>query len=501
MDSPGLKNQVMTTRTLLLVLCPVLLLIPAISPSQPITVGPGGDFPTLEAAASSISAGDTVLVFDGTYSDGAQFLEDLHGTSTGPIVILAETQHGVIFEGGTEAIHLIDCSHLVLDGFRIRQQTGNGINIDDGGDYSTPTHHIRVRNCLFEDIDASGNNDFLKLSGLDSFYVQNCIFSNGAAGSGIDMVGCHHGIIENCYFDDSGSSGIQAKGGSQFLLIRSNVFADIDQRAINIGGSTGLEFFRPPLPDPIVNAFEAADINVFCNVFIGSWSPIAFVGCVHSRVRNNTLYKPENWALRILQETTEPGFLTCGDNEFSNNIVYLASDLTEVNIGPDTDAASFLFSHNLWFNESSAAWSPDLPVSDPFQIIADPLFVDPWMDFNLDPASPAIGSGKTFPEPDTDFYGQPFLNPPSIGAVEGGEGPSAVPGRGAEKILRVFPNPASDFLFVQGELGGATLELINCVGEVVGVHSTRVIPVGHLQEGVYFLRAGKSGNLLKVIVK
>lgn len=161
-----------------------------------------------------------------------------------PIVIVSETQHGAIFEGGVEAIHLIDCSHLVLDGFRIRQQTGNGINIDDGGDYSTPAHHIQVRNCLFEDIDnVGGNNDFLKLSGLDSFYVQNCAFYNGAAGSGIDMVGCHYGIIENCYFEDA-LPGIQAKGGSRFVTIRRNVFNDIDQRAINIGGSTGLEFFE-----------------------------------------------------------------------------------------------------------------------------------------------------------------------------------------------------------------------------------------------------------------
>lgn len=57
--------------------------IPVFANSQPITIGPGGDFPTLEAAASSISAGDTVLVFDGTYSDGSQFLEDLHGTDDG----------------------------------------------------------------------------------------------------------------------------------------------------------------------------------------------------------------------------------------------------------------------------------------------------------------------------------------------------------------------------------------------------------------------------------
>ena len=476
------------------------LLIPLISFSQPITVGPGGDFATLEAAVQSISPGDTVVVLNGTYDDGTQFLENLHGTAQAPIVIMAETQHGAVFEGGAEAIHLIDCSHLALDGFRIREQTGNGINIDDGGDYSTPAHHIVVRNCLFEDIDASGNNDFLKLSGLDSFVVENCSFFSGAAGSGIDMVGCHYGVIQDCYFEDAGSSGIQAKGGSRYILIQRNDFRDIDQRAINIGGSTGLEFFRPPLPDPIVDAFEAADIDVFSNVFIGSWSPIAYVGCVGARVRNNTIYRPENWALRILQETTEPGFLACGDNEFSNNIVYLSADLTEVNIGPNTDPGSFGFSNNLWFNESGGGgWSPVLPVADPAQVVDDPLFVDPWMGFQLLPNSPCIGAGKVFPEPGTDFSGQAFLVPPSIGAIEGGQGPSAVT-EAQEGEVSVFPNPGGDMLFVAGTGNSVKFRLANSSGITVMQGNGREIPILHLPEGVYYLWVEGKGKAMKVVV-
>lgn len=458
---------------------------------QPITVGAGGDYPTLSAAAPAIAAGDTVLVLNGVYSNGSQFLENLHGTATEPIVIQAQALHEAIFEGGTEAIHLVDCSHLVLDGFLVRQQTGNGINIDDGGDYSSPAHHIQVRNCRFEDINATGNNDFLKLSGLDSFLVKNCAFLSGAAGSGIDMVGCHWGTIEDCYFEDAGSSGIQAKGGSQHILIRRNLFRDIDQRAINIGGSTGLQFFRPPLPTPIVDAFEAADIDVFSNVFIGSWSPIAYVGCVRGRVRNNTFYKPENWVLRILQETTVSGFLTCSDNEFSNNIIYLGSDLTEVNIGPNTDPQSFTFSHNCWFNESSNTWAPVLPVGDSGQLIADPLFSDQILEnFTIQAGSSCIAAGQFFPEPATDFQEMPFLNPPSMGAFEGGE-PSFSEEKNSPKAIRLFPNPVVDRLFIEGDLENATVLVLQSSGGVAatfsGVSSPVVLPVGHLQAGAYLL--------------
>jgi hypothetical protein len=384
------------------------------------TVGMNGDFPTISQAGPYLLPGDTALVLDGTYTDGTQFLYDLAGTEELPILILSETPLGAVFQGGTESLHLVRCSWVIIDGFLVEQQTGNGMNIDDGGIYDIPAHHITVRNCEFRDISAGGNNDLLKLSGLDYFAIENCQFKNGAAGSGIDMVGCHFGFIRDNYFQDTGNSGIQAKGGTQHIRIERNLFRDIAQRAINIGGSTNLEYFRPPLPDPIENAFEAANIEVYSNVFIGSWSPIAFVGCVNSSVRNNTFFHPQNWAIRILQETAVQGFLPCSNNEFSNNIVYLANDIVEVNIGPNTNAGSFVFSHNLWYNEAGGNWSPTLPVADPSQIIADPLFADiPAEDFRLQEGSPAIGSGIFSGEPLHDYLQLPFLNPPSVGAFEG----------------------------------------------------------------------------------
>jgi len=58
----------------------------------------------------------------------------------------------------------------------------------------------------------SGNNDLLKLSGLDYFEIRNCEFRNGAeGGSGIDMVSCHHGIIQGNHFENLGSNSIQCK--------------------------------------------------------------------------------------------------------------------------------------------------------------------------------------------------------------------------------------------------------------------------------------------------
>jgi hypothetical protein len=55
--------------------------------SQIITIGATGDFPNLEAAENFITTGDTLVLQAQTFSDGTQFLENLNGTATSPIVI------------------------------------------------------------------------------------------------------------------------------------------------------------------------------------------------------------------------------------------------------------------------------------------------------------------------------------------------------------------------------------------------------------------------------
>jgi hypothetical protein len=61
------------------------------------------------------------------------------------------------------------------------------------------------------------------------------------------------------------------------------------------------------------------------NIFEGTQTPMAFVGCVDSVVANNTLIDPESWLLRILQETLTTGdydFYPSSNNDFKNNLLY-----------------------------------------------------------------------------------------------------------------------------------------------------------------------------------
>ncbi len=405
---------------LLIFLCHATLSI-----ANTILVGPSETHTSVQSAAAVVQPGDTIMVLGGTYQQ-QEFLTNLQGTAGNWIVLLAQPGQTVIYQGGSEGWHITDGAYLKIVGFIFEQQTANGVNIDDGGTYQTPSHDIIIENCTFRNMAGTGNNDLLKLSGLDNFEIKTCIFLNGASGgSGIDMVGCHHGLIAGCNFENMGSNCIQAKGGTQFITIERNYFKNGGHRSVNLGGSTGLQYFRP-----IDATFEAADLNVHSNIFIGSTAPIAYVGCVRVVVSNNTIYLPGNWVFRILQETVDPiRFVPCGQNTFANNIVYRDNGLsTDVNIGPNTDPGSFTVSNNLWYNVDNLNWPGpgNLPVSDPNQIVEDPQFSDPANEnFSIGSGSPAATSGNSSFAPSLDYAGSTFKDPPSRGAFQA-EGSLAV---------------------------------------------------------------------------
>ena len=312
----------------------------------------GSDYTSssLIQATAVAQPGDTVLVHKGTYSGGLSIV-NLQGTSSAWIYIFTAPTEIVIYSGGSNAWQMTDAAYVHIKGFIFQQQTSNGFNMDDGGSYNTPSHHIIFESCIFRNISASGNNDLLKMSGVDDFEIRNCIFLNGSpGGSGIDMVGCHDGLITGCQLENQGANSIQAKGGSRNIRIDRNFFKNGGQRSLNLGGSTGLKYFRP-----IDATYEAADLKVYGNVFIGSQAPIAYVGCLNTEVVNNTIYMPTKWVIRILQETVDSlRFSPCGNNTFRNNIVYRDNRVTnDCNIGPNTDPQSFTFSNNFWFHSQN----------------------------------------------------------------------------------------------------------------------------------------------------
>ncbi|MEM7147529.1 MAG: right-handed parallel beta-helix repeat-containing protein, partial [Verrucomicrobiota bacterium] len=388
-------------------------------------------YATIARGIQDAVPGAAVRIHPGTYNVRVN-ITDLAGTATNPIWIGGVPgQTKPIIQGQSEGVHLTRTRYLILHDLEVRNTSQNGINCDDGSQYANPdaTRYMIFRDLYVHDIGGTGNQDGIKLSGVDDYFVLNCqidTIGGGISGAGVDHVGCHNGILAYNEISNTAGSGIQCKGGTSDLEIRGNRITDFGQRSVNIGGSTDFQFFRPPLSTTDPN-FEAKNIRLIANIIKGGVASLAFVGCVDCEAVNNTFIDPDNWQVRILQETTSTAtynFLACANNTVKNNIFYFdRSTLSNstINIGANTNAPSFTWTNNLWFAHNNPAQSTPNP--NPTQSNAifgdNPDFADPATDdYRLQAGSPAIGNGLALPANETDFAGAPYKNPPAIGAFE-----------------------------------------------------------------------------------
>ena len=387
----------------------------------------GAPFASIEHAASLAGPGTAIRLSPGVHSSD-QFVADLEGTALGPIWIGGEPGRlpKPVISGGSEALHLGRAKWVVVHDLEIHSSTGNGINADDGGETANPlaSHHLVFRRLSIRDIGSGGNNDCLKLSGIGDFWVLDSAIARcggGTSGSGIDCVGCHAGLIARNRLEQMSGNAVQAKGGSADLEIRWNHLLQPGARGLNLGGSTGFAFFRPPLSTTVANA-EARRIEAIGNLIVGGDTPFAFVGCVDCVAAHNTVVNPATWLMRILQETTSGGgfpFEPAANGQVVNNLFYFEDgDIsTHVNIGPNTSPETFDFAHNLWFAwDAPGASAPTLPSAEAGGIYGqNPQLTADWQ---IPGTSPAAGAGTAQAWLTGDRFGRCYGSPPSLGAHE-----------------------------------------------------------------------------------
>ncbi len=346
----------------------------------------------LRAALRAAQPGAAIALAPGDYAGFSA--ANITGTAAAPIVVRAEdAKRPPRFTGG---IHLSDCAHLELADLEITKAPANGLNIDDGGTPATPTHHVVLRRITVRDCGGADNHDGIKLSGVTDFAVVECEIERwGRRGSGIDLVGCRRGRIEDCTLrdraDDLAANGVQMKGGTRDVVVRRCRFENAGERAIQLGGSTGRAYFRPA-----VEGFEAKDLVVEHCTIVGSTAAIAFVGCDGAVVRHNTIHLPRKWVFRILQETRDADFVPCRRGVFTDNLIVRDGIDTVANIGPGTAPDTFTFARNYWFRVDAPQRSvPRLPTPEQKPAGgADPRFVDVARgDLRLKADSPARGHG------------------------------------------------------------------------------------------------------------
>ena len=383
----------------------------------------GGDgskstpFQTIAAALAAAQPGTRVRVAAGRYG-AVGSVAGLRGTASAPIAIVGDGEVVIDTNGAGSALHLADPRYVVIEGLVIRNTVPHGINIDDGGSYESPAGPVVLRNIAFNRIGNGGNNDCLKMSGVDDFYIEGSRFTGCNQGEAIDMVGCHRGVITANTFADMPGTAVQTKGGSADVLIHGNRFTAIGQRAINAGGSTGEAYFRP-----IDAAHEAERIQMVANIIEGSGSaPVVFAGCDDCVFANNTIIDPGDYVARIVEENRSrvPG----SNGFFINNIIIFkkAGLLRYVDVGRGAKPATYTFGWNLWHAldgefDAGPAYGGGLP-AERNAIVGR----NPRLDADRRPlaGSPAIAAGREVPRGVPGDYGrQAYGSPPAVGAFAG----------------------------------------------------------------------------------
>ena len=314
----------------------------------------------LRSALAGLKNGTVLKIAPGDYPGGH------HVSGVEQLTIEAlDPNNPPHFKGGANAWHFSRCAGLTVRNLCLSGQTRNGLNLDDGGDSTNPVTGITLEHIEISDIGPKGNHDGIKCSGLDRLTIRNCTLT-GWGGQGIDCVGCHHSLITGCRFIGkegfTASAAIQLKGGTSDVIVEKCQFTDAGERPLNIGGSTGLPYFRPPGA-----TYEAARITARANVIEGSLCAAAFVGVDGAEFSDNTIRFPTKWIFRILQETQEPGFIPCRNVLIKGNRITFrrAQVQTEINIGGGTAPETFRFEKNRWLAEDKpTASKPRLPVME-----------------------------------------------------------------------------------------------------------------------------------------
>ena len=208
-------------------LYPCLFLLPL--SAADLIVGSGGNFTTIQAALDVAVAGDQILVESGTYNEQLVFPNSGDETN-GPITLRAANGQQPILDGtGFSSGHMVliqDKSHLVIDGFEIRNltgvQDGSGVRIQGQGT------NLQILNCRIHHIlgqDAMG----ITVYGTSSTPISNLIIRNNE--------------IYDC--EPAQSEALTLNGNVTDFQVLDNTVRDVNNIGIDfIGGETDIN------PDP-----------------------------------------------------------------------------------------------------------------------------------------------------------------------------------------------------------------------------------------------------------
>jgi parallel beta-helix repeat protein len=400
---------------------------------------------TIQKAAVTVQAGDTVIIKDGVYGGGISVEQP--GSATAPIVFRAEGQGAIIDgSGGKRDAFFIDGyalnpvywqgadMYLTVQGLTIKNATRAGLRI-------SCAHHVSVLNCTLQDNGTWGI--FTDFSNYSVLQGNRCSGSKEQHGIYVSNSSDYPVIRNNVVFNNN-DCGIQINADPSTVpegdgictgaLIENNI-------AYGNGQGGGAAINLASVRKSVVRN------NLLYNNYAGgiagwgdgngpAW------GCKNNQICNNTIYfrsAEGRWAISLKEGSTGcvvRNNILCGGArggfEFDNTGT-LAGLQMDYNLFYSADLGPLVVARedtNEWITLSQ--WQA-VAGQDGHSFGAAPVavFVNyPAADFHLKAGSPAINAGDPAPA-----YNDPDGTRNDLGAYGGPAAPGPVPPKGTNWLL------------------------------------------------------------------
>lgn len=289
----------------------------------------GSPWKTVNKAASTASAGDTVLFEDGIYNltDSVRFTRQ--GTSTAPITYKSRNLHGAqirlpyntvgagdgLFSIGIYSSGWLENQemYLVFDGFDISGGKRHTIQSAGGGQLVIKNNRLHESGNDAIKINSSANNVLIENNEIynTGLAESNCNVSHTCNSDGIDLTSSDNITVRGNHLHDIASWGLYTKKGSKNTIVENNLIHDVIEGGIGLGEST-------------VTYNAIARNNILYNI---EESCLQFAGAKDSKFYNNTCYNVStyqggNWAGMRLAPAQHTAGADVGDDKYSRNVEF-----------------------------------------------------------------------------------------------------------------------------------------------------------------------------------
>jgi hypothetical protein len=396
---------------------------------------------TIQKAANTIVAGDTVYIKAGTYSE--RVIPKNSGTTGSYITYKNYGSDVVYINAGSniENIYGNRKNYLQFIGLRLTGTTTYGINISGSSyiilknlylanskscgilGYGTASY-VTIDGCEVTKTNTKATDEGISLAYINNFEIKNCMVHDITASGrvGIDVKhGCSNGSIHDNEVYNVSSAGIYLDAHGQTISnvsIYNNKIHDNDN-------NWGIQIFDE------VGSSSVTGLSIYNNLIYNNRGGIGILfnasDTYNFKIINNTLYNTDDGT--IVNIYIAPSYSYLKSCVVRNNIIYsLNRDRYGIKY-TDYSKGGVTIDHNLFYN-SGGSWISGNRLGTSY-VTSDPLFTNKTgYDFALTSSSPAKDKGSSTSAPSFDYNNitRPQGTTHDIGAYEYGNNPiSAAP--------------------------------------------------------------------------